>query len=617
LGTVAAVLDFGVRFPSSRSESLLAAYLHAQDDPETVLAVRSLEERGRPPSQSLAEGRRVLEALRKLAVAARSRPLRGLIRERIESIVQFGSEHAWWSPGDTTLLSSLNDDLGDERSDLLVLRIHELDRQGPLTWQMYALAGAVVSLLTSMLVLYGVFPLTLYRTYSWWTTQSAKLPPVVSKLLDVVTAVTIVMPFMATRERVLDAWTRSVASGFAIGPKESYVPLPIVFGGAELRLTQMELARRLFEVRAGGRAPVLAITGSGGLGKTTLLKQLLKWTADGILLHPAVCLLVTRGDDAILTEADVIVGVQRNIAKMLASTRVEPPEFVRALLRTGRLCLAVDRVSELEQAPRLRALRLCDTTPIRHLLMTTRSLAEFDDAVTVEIRPQLLGAADVSIFIAELLPRANFNDTERVGVVTKEAAEFLRRQFRNEKELVPAIVVRLFVEALQRRDFRGESMPQSVTALFFDYAKHYAGAAGSEHMAQVLSALHVLASEAVVRDGTLRLPLETQARSFFDKAGVASAFDELIAAGVLVRDFGGGGATSCVRFSLDPVAEHLAMEHLVLEQRAAMAPGLPPQWDELGLSPHLHAILERVLAATSKVHGLSPDLPSVATQGVP
>jgi hypothetical protein len=491
-------------------------------------------------------------------------------------------------------------------------------------WPLLSAAG-VVATLGALLVLYWLSPLSVHWLYSRWPSSESSpelargAAPLVELAGWTVFPVRLFLPILATRTRVLDAWVRHVADKFRIESLPSasstppervdgYQPLPVRVSGTSRRFHGPEEARKLF-TQALKTGSVIAIVGPGGVGKSMLLAQLLRWIGPNVLGHPAIVLVDDEPGDQLFTRDDDVLGrIRDRIKARIDPERREPSKFVRALLETGRIVLAVDRLSELEEAPRKRVLDLRESFAARYVVVTARPSRQEErgnapafrpvlNMDVIEVEPALLGPEDIPEFIRGLLPNGTLDEVERTGRITASAAMFLDRELRKRNRVarIPALVVRLFVDQLRTRNLEaGESLPSSVAGLFFAYAARCAHAAGGDRLdAEVLGAMRTLACESVMLDATIRTVAKARARSLFPALSKKeSSFQKLVDAGVLTS------TNDRVRFALDPVAEYLAMEQHALEAHAASKGSLDPwrQVDKaLRQAPGLREVFRRVL----------------------
>ena len=419
--------------------------------------------------------------------------------------------------------------------------------------------------------LLGIFarsPLTLYHLYASWPREWLQpLPDLVKVPLTMLGEVTL-LPFLARRPRVLDAWVREHAHRFAPDETPRFVALPVLHNGREVRFDEPAKARFLFAEPAVGAKPwTVLVCGSGGVGKTTLLKRLLGWIHDGALGHPAVGLFIDSDKDAVLASDKILDGIALRMAAAGDPERPIVPGFLRALLKTGRLVLAFDHVSELSDTSSQRICALRRTVTVKHVLLSSRTRVELDDSATFQLEPTLLGPGDLGVFVGQLLPTALLGDAARAADVTKRAAVFLAQELGDDAR-VPALVVWLFVQALEKANFKEDAMPTSIAALYFDYVRyHVERVVSADDVGAGLGALRALARKSVRASGRIQGIDKTQAAAIFKATNVQAGgmVQELVDGGLLSASAAGG--VDYVRFALDPVAEYLAMEDLALATR--------------------------------------------------
>ena len=340
------------------------------------------------------------------------------------------------------------------------------------------------------------------------------------------------------------------------------------------------------------------------MGKTTLLRQLLSWIGDGLVLgHSAIPILVDSDKDPVLTEDEVLDGLSTRFVSVTGPEHKVPAAFLRALLKSGRVVLAFDHVSELSEESIAKITSLRRRVTVQHLLLTSRTRVEVLDSKTLELSPALLGAKDLEGFVGKLLPKETMEDAERAAEITKTLATFLRL---NNEVRVPAIVVWLFVEPLRAQSAPELKMPETIAGLYFDFVHwHVDRAVPHEHGARTLESLRELAA-ASVQNGRIENVREMAARALVNTAGEVDLLERLIEAGLLSQSR--VRAESYVRFALDPVAEYLAMQHRALATREqakktdARATPWRQLWKELDGASALHETLRRIVASAPEAY---------------
>ena len=489
------------------------------------------------------------------------------------------------------------------------------DRRDPYVWgreHWQLLVGLTIFavLVLAILVAYLAFPLFIYRVYARLPLSDSfkSMPPYVSGPLGVL----LVIPAVARSSRVVDAWIRKYRERLSAKDMRParFSALPVCSGADEVRFTDPAKARFLFVHASPGQAArTILIRGPGGTGKTTLLRRILAWIQEGLLDHPAIALVVESDEDPILTSTTVLDGISVRLSTSADPEWPVPPGFIRALLSSGRLVLAFDHVSELATASQTRIKSLRDRLAVKHVLMTSRTRIELRHSDTLELEPALLGPAELPDFVRDLLPVSEFTDTAFAADVTKRMALFLRGELEGERGAVPALVVWLFVKACEKDKFDPFAMPKSILALYFDYARYHATTVAPANVARALGAVRALAREAVSYSGTIGAVSRKRAAELFESLGPrgADSVQLLVDSGLLAEV--SAGTEDYVRFALDPLAEHLAMEDLALKTHEK-AKGALEVWQrvvmDLASSSELQSTFRHIIRTYGVAHGF-PD----------
>lgn len=148
----------------------------------------------------------------------------------------------------------------------------------------------------------------------------------------------------------------------------------------------------------------------------------------------------------------------------------------------------------------------------------------------------------------------------------RRTTDFLRGKLGDEAR-VPALVVWLFVQALQEQGFLESEMPASIAALYFKFARYHAARVVlPEQVGELLEGLRTLARASVQLSGqivSVRRRDAVEALKTVTKAGDKDVVQRLLEGSFFASREAGG--VDYIRFSLDPIAEYLAMEGLALE----------------------------------------------------
>ncbi|MGE3509738.1 MAG: hypothetical protein AB7N65_12735 [Vicinamibacterales bacterium] len=462
-----------------------------------------------------------------------------------------------------------------------------------------ALAGtflSLVSLFTTVLYTKPLWNLRLYRTLNLARVESVSGASWIGAPLQLVLKTLMLLPWFIRHRRTLDAWVahhaprirhvweaeshpgldRSAVAHLA--SSTAYVPLPVRIGGAASGRTLEPSADAVGAFFGRGRN-VIQIVGPGGAGKTTLARQIGRWALEGgrrgsFADHPVLPIWLDEDLDAVNNS---IVTVVKGKLSALLPDEVLDDELVEALLRTQRVLVIVDRLSEHSLETQKYLERIYRSASVHALVITTRRECRVEGASPVLLYPEPLSDANLLRFMTSVLQ--NDASSERMNAPTLSLADQLALAERvvalfestriaaTEKTPMLPLPVRLFVEEAKRLMVNGRALselPLSVPAVYFNYLEQVnpAGVTGSNLLtaSEMLRAATLLARCSLGDDFVPKPFLRQDATDLLRQHGWANpqALDpiqRLIDNGVLLERKGTG--YSRVWFALDPIAETL------------------------------------------------------------
>ena len=388
----------------------------------------------------------------------------------------------------------------------------------------------------------------------------------------------LLMPVLSRQPRVLDAWTArhsatlsaafETAAESATERRSPYFPLPFSVSGNESVIPSPEAVGRLF---AGSRT-CIQVLAQGGAGKTRLALQMGRWASEGgVTRHPVAVVFVDQEFDDLLSV--VVTKLNAALGDDAIST-----EFVIALLKSGRLWVIVDRLSERRFATQAAFGRIYEKVWPSVLICTARHLIPVEYTKPLVIRPLSIDKKTLLSFLGDqfqAVGAADFYPTlADQGALVQKLARLITV---GNKELpVTPLLVRVFVsQAVELRRRLGQEaidmLPANVPEAYFSYVERLDATTATAETTEGDSAMRARQAAALVAWVELGEDFRPKpvARSLLvsalgGHAAIAKSgvdyLERMELAGLLVtRKYGG---EVLVEFVLDPLAEcFAAFEH--------------------------------------------------------
>ena len=372
----------------------------------------------------------------------------------------------------------------------------------------------------------------------------------------------------------LDAWVerRANAAREALGRIEAvhqrriYIELPVRVGPREenrhLADPMQPALRNLFAVPCA----VVAVLGEGGTGKSTLACQLARWSlAD----DPASRIAPYRIIPVLLEEetTDLVRSVTGQLRSMVGDEEADP-DIVLSLLRSKRLLVLVDALSECSPATQSHVESIHRSTPVNALLVTARRPPDFGPVPVVDLWPEKISAEKLVYFLVEYLRRTG-NDSlfpERQGLQLADRLLGVVERGGEGVEVTP-LLIKLFVDqaiALRRAGEPLERLPTTIAETMLESLRRTnpSNREMPNHVddATLILAARVLGRCSLERDFIPRDFERDHAEAELAREGIRHEKADLVARlidnGVLQERAPGG--TRFLRFTFDPLAEYLA-----------------------------------------------------------
>jgi len=443
-----------------------------------------------------------------------------------------------------------------------------------------------------------LWTLCLYRRLHLHKISNISIPGFGDALNPALRAVT-VLPWYTMRPRTLDAWIESnrhrletywnnaaapqaaPRDGTNSARNESYVQLPIRIRHETSGLLIQQPTWEDFSSASNQSRWNIQIVGPGGAGKTTLARQIGRWTLDGSLRagadrHKMFPIWIDEDLSGTNTLSKVI---REKLFAALPDEEIDV-EFCNAMLRKQRLLVIIDRLSERSAETQEYLRNIYRSTRLGALIVTSRTSLAVDGLKPAFVFPQPLNSASLLFFMTSLLAtpkdKKDQSKSEENGPLAtmtgqlelgQRLALLIRTPDRKHEIPMLPLPVRLFVE--QAVDYLStgrplDDLPTSLPEVYVQYLRQINPKIGpatnlisDEDMLRSAKALGKLALQPnfVPKEfstESARDTLKGVGWTNFDHAG---PIERLKANGVLFQKQ--IGAYSRLRFVLDPIAESM------------------------------------------------------------
>jgi hypothetical protein len=363
--------------------------------------------------------------------------------------------------------------------------------------------------------------------------------------------------------RVLDAWVqRHVASARKVFESLDTVRQRSihVFTEPALGLPGTEETVKAFRSLFEESEILIAITGAGGSGKSSLACQMGRWALDqGLVdrLMPHLMIPVLIEENA----NDIASRIQAQL-KLIVGDEVEP-ELTESLLLNKRVLVILDGLSEKSADMQVQVREIYIQAPVKALVVTSRRDVEVIGTNKVTVHPEEITDSNVIHFIREYLRLSGH--AEILSRSQIRSLVFRLFSITETREggvpITPLLVILLINQAVEfvvaGRDI-GE-LPYSIPETIVKYLERLS-AGRTEPAPEIIRATAILARCSL---GDEYIPQEFDRRRAVQalvQAGLGDGVNDLLAVfvdgGVLeTRRLGG---VDFYRFKLDPVAEYMA-----------------------------------------------------------
>jgi HEAT repeat protein len=437
-----------------------------------------------------------------------------------------------------------------------------------LTWGKYLLPFMIFPLLLILtLLLYWLRPVYLFKINE----KLAKLP-VDYKMPGAFSAplrYMLIVGFFHYSNRVLDALLKehvdNIRTRFStkntVKERSQYVPIPVMLDGQRTTHLTPALLKPLFKQPTTS----LLVVGEGGTGKTSLACLMAKWALSEdeqsrFCKHMMLPVLI-EPDSEFIAEGNVNVverAIQMYVRTFMQSTELPSPELVHHLLKSKRLLLLIDGLSEIDEPTRKKILMDLSNLPVTALVITSRQHEYLEEYSPSVIEPMKISGSFLSDFLstyfAEQKVRREFEDEEFFDICRRMSL------LSNNRE-VTALLVRLYADLIVAAKLKitKDDMPQNLP----DLVLHYLNYLNREFDDGETCNEHIHESAKIVAWECLKKsfhPAQAETGQVMaelgEKTRASKLLDHLEKRLDLVRRV--GMSRERIRFSLEPLAEYLA-----------------------------------------------------------
>jgi hypothetical protein len=462
------------------------------------------------------------------------------------------------------------------------------------------------------MLLLWLHPIAVLRLYTPVQENAGRLPSPIGPVMQIAAACTL-LPYFARHTRVrtawickyqpgqddlghlppairadfitqmdyLDAWVehrvKRAAEAFdrisSVAQRKMYIPMPLRVGDLETGQVLPEPKPADFRAFLQAEVMVMAVIGSGGVGKSALACQLGRWA----LAEDQQLRLATHRMIPLFLEEEttnLLESITHRLIQMVGPDEVEQ-DLVISLLRHKRVLVIMDSLSERGLPTQRQIESIHGSVPVHALLVTTRRPPNFGPVPVTQFWPEKIDVNSLVYFLSEYLRRTDakqfFPGRQELHLGDHLMALVERG---SEQLVVTPLLIKLFVDNAisQMHHHAGlDTLPTSVPETFLAYLRRvnpqdpetpdYVANERMIHAARVLGWCsvqeHYIPQDFSREVG--RAALKTT-ECWDDKVDVIA---RLVANGVLEqRDIGGD---QFLRFGLDPLAEYLAALHGVMQ----------------------------------------------------
>lgn len=377
------------------------------------------------------------------------------------------------------------------------------------------------------------------------------------------------VPFFAFHRRTVDAWgkkhllafrsrwTADLQKASPAAEVSSYIPLPIEVDGDLITTPGSERLLKIF-----AKPGVVEILGPGGIGKTTLLKQLATWIYEANLANDRT--LTGMLPVFVEPHQDQLTEYLRKKVEVICGED-NPAEFALKALKQGRIIPFIDAFSELTSDFRSKLMKEIEQITVRSLIISTREEIYFGSHPRALLRPKPLDSKTLLYFITTLLSHLpeELSALNTMGLQLDLGTRIvhLLNSGSDQSPLTP-LLARLYVERAIDLIDSGKALdelPRSIGEAYLEFVQLIVRTANISDNILALALVKILAKASL---GDNFLPGRFNLQRALDASGIGAAearmdiFRKLLSAGLLGKE--DVGLQVLCQFALDPVAEFCA-----------------------------------------------------------